>query len=196
MWICEKCGAIKGDQYEKCLVCSLAGDAPPNAPGATKPYKSPPIVDPDLPEPHVGMPRRFSIGTLMIITFFFALVFGFLKMCGVPPVVFIVVVAFILIVTACQALLYGGKNPRKASYVAGFVMYGLAVPIVATLQGEFRGADIADVIRGMLCTFFSAFFVGGPLGYAVGCLVAGIFLVRKEPDEAEPPPERLAEKGP
>ena len=36
-------------------------------------------------------------------------------------------------------------------------------------------------------------FVGGPLGYAVGCIVAAIFLVRKEPDDAEPAPEKSAE---
>ena len=36
-------------------------------------------------------------------------------------------------------------------------------------------------------------FVGGPLGYAAGCLVAAIFLVRKEPGDAEPPPEESAE---
>ena len=129
MWVCEKCGAIKANQYDKCMVCSLAGDDQPLSPRPPPReirYKTPPFFD-DSPSPQVGMPRRYSIGTLMILTVFFALIFGILKMCGVSPIVFIAVTVFIVGVAACQALLYGGKNPRKASFVGGAVMFVSAV---------------------------------------------------------------------
>jgi hypothetical protein len=193
MWVCEKCGAMKGNEYDKCLVCSLSSDVPDflrRSPDAASPHKFLPIIDYDAPSPQVGMPRRFGIATLMITTVFFAFLFGILKMCGVPPIGFIAVIVFVLGVASCQALLYGGKNPRKASFVAGVVMYCLVALVMAAIEGFFQGATLADVIGGTICYVTGAAFVGGPLGYAAGCLIAAIFLVRKEPGEVEPPPEQ------
>ena len=191
MWVCEKCGAIKAERYDKCLVCSLSGDvvgSRPRSSDAANGYKFPPIIEGDLPAPQVGLPRRYSIGTLMILTVFFALLFGILKMCGVSPIVFIAVTIFVVVVAACQALLYGGKNPRRASFVAGVAMYAAAAIITAVVQGVHRG-NLANAIAELPCYLFGAVIAGGPLGYIAGCLVAAIFLVRKEPDETEPPEE-------
>jgi hypothetical protein len=188
MWVCEQCGAIKPNQYEKCRICSLSSNAaelPRKLPDAADSYTFlPDIVDPPS-KPQVGMPRRFSIGTLMILTVFFALLFGVLTMCSVSPTVFIAITLFVLGITACQALLYGGKNPRKASFVGGAVMYGLAVLGMAVVQG-IRQGNVMFAIEGILCNLIGAVLVGGGLGYAVGCLVAGVFLVRREPSETEP----------
>jgi hypothetical protein len=40
------------------------------------------------------------------------------------------------------------------------------------------------VVFTVLAVILSA-LLGGPLGYAAGCVAAAIFLVRKEPDDAE-----------
>jgi len=154
----------------------------------------PPFFD-DFPSPQVGMPRRFSIGTIMILTTLFALLFGVLEMLRVPPMGFAAVSVFVAGVAACQALLYGGKNPRKASYVGGAAMYGLAVVVTALVTG-YRQHSAVPAIGMMICGSVGALVVGGPLGYVAGCLVAGVFLVRKEPDDAEPTPEESVEHGP
>ena len=141
MWVCEKCGAIKADQYEKCLVCSLSSDVADSRQrlqDAAAPNAFLPIIEGDVPSPQVGMPRRFGIGTLMTITVFFALLFGILKMLCVTPIVFIAIVAFIVVVAVCQALLYGGKNPRRASFIAGVVMYWVATLATVAIGGFFH----------------------------------------------------------
>jgi hypothetical protein len=198
MWVCEKCGAIKGGQYDKCMVCSLAGEIPEpprRLPGPPVPYRFLPIIEDNVPLPQVGMPRRFSIGTLMILTVFFALLFGILKMCSVPPVVFIAITLFIAGVAVCQAVLYGGKNPRKASFVGGIAMYGLLTLVAALVEG-YRHGDMLRAIELSPCSTIGVVIAGGSLGYIAGCLIAGVFLLRKEPDDTEPAAEEPAEHGP
>ena len=98
--------------------------------------------------PQVGMPRRFSIGTAMILTAVFALLFGLLKTLDVPPVVFFVVSAFVAAIAVCQAVLFKGKNPRKASIVVGFVMGVLVV----TVSGVFAAVLAGALGAAAICT--------------------------------------------
>jgi hypothetical protein len=189
MWVCDKCGAIKLDAGEKCRVCSLGGNTSASAKASRDaiPIVEMPPYPEETPGPQAGMPRRFGIGTIMVITTFFALVFGLLKVLQVPPLVFVLVSGFILTVAACQALLFGGKNPRKASFIAGMAMYALAAAFTA-----FAGTGVRFPIEELLCGAFGAVVVGGPLGYAAGCLIAAIFLVRKEPNDGEATDEKNA----
>jgi hypothetical protein len=193
MWVCDKCGAIKLDASERCRVCSLSSDIDisANARRAAIPIvEMPPYLE-ETPGPQAGMPRRFSIGTMMIITAFFALVCGVLKALHAPPLVFVLISGFMLTVAACQALLFGGRNPRKASFIAGMAMYALAA-VATALIDAFQRSNLFFPIEELLCGAFGAVVVGGPLGYAAGCLIAAIFLVRKEPDDGEPAGEKNA----
>lgn len=192
MWVCEKCGTMKIYQYDRCIVCSLSGEEAQDSRRAEIPHHFLPTVEYDVPSPQVGMPRRFSIGTMMIITFFFALLFGVLKMLGVPPMAFVAITLFVAGVAACQAILYGGKNPRKASIVGGIVIFGVLFLLAALVAG-YREGNVFRYITLSPCTIFSVVFAGGLLGYAAGGLVAAIFLVRKEPDND--PPEEQAERS-
>jgi hypothetical protein len=141
----------------------------------------------------VGVTRRFSVGTFMIMMAFFGVLFAILKMLNVHPIIFADVAIFFAGIGAAQAIMFKGQDPRKASWIAGFVLgpiVGIGTILFANLFASYL--DISsynnrleqwtkvDIIG---CgTVFILF--GGPFGYLAGCLVAGIFLVReRETDE-------------
>ena len=124
----------------------------------------------------VGVPRRFGVGSLLVVTAAFAILLGAMKSLQVDPIVMGLVAAFIAVVGAGQAVLFGGKAPRKASMVAG-MLFPLVVGFLVFVY--------AVVARGRLSGFeFGEFFVnivllcvlGMPLGYVAGGLAAGVFL--------------------
>jgi hypothetical protein len=169
----------------------------------TEPSRSPrqlPMIMATLAEPSyppaslplpVGVPRRFSIGTMMILVTAFGVLFGAMKTIGVPPLVFGAIALFIGGVAACQAILFKGKMPRLASFVGGIAMFFL-IGVTITVMECFtpHGFDNVFALLGAVIGIgFGAILLGGPLGYVVGCFVASIFLVRKEPEDAEPAAE-------
>ena len=124
---------------------------------------------------------------MMILVTAFAVLFGVLKTLGAPPEAFVVITIFVFGIAASQSLLFKGKKPRLASFVGGMVMFGLfdvvSVPGLFFFHSRFFGpAMIASILVKMA---IQVVVIGGPLGYIVGCFVASIFLVRKEPDDAE-----------
>ena len=160
---------------------------------ATTPWKAP--FGLETSRPAVSVPRRFSVGTMMILVTAFAMLLGILKSCGVHPAVFGTVAAFIAGVGACQVLLFQGRDPRRASFYGGMITFGVLAVIVAAIT-SFLSNNL-EVFIGML--FWGAVLagiLGGPLGYAAGCLVAAIFLVRKEPGNDESTAEETVEPGP
>ena len=138
----------------------------------------------------VGVPRRFSIGTMMILVTAFALLLGVLKSLGAPPPVFAIVSIFVVGIAASQSLLFKGKRPRLASIVGGMIiiclfnLFDLAVRLI--FHSQFFGP--AAAVSFLVKTLMLSVVIGGVLGYLVGWFVASIFLVRKEPDDAEPMP--------
>ena len=213
MRLCSKCGAKAADSHDTCDICGAAVDGvqsagcPPEVPiMATlvelpfRPKPLPTLVEsPFRPKPlpaPVGVPRRFSIGTMMILVTVFALLFGVLKTCGVHPIAFAAISIFIGGVAACQALLFQGKMPRLASFIGGIIMLGL-IDVVGLLVVGFLSRDSLSplntvIVLGPMAVQTVA--IGGPLGYLAGCLIAAIFLVRIEPDDAEPTPKESAER--
>ena len=196
MRLCPKCGAEAADSCDTCHVCGTAvagvesAGCLPELPIMATLVESPLRPKP-LPAP-VGVPRRFSIGTMMILTTAFAVLFGVLKTFGVPPIAFAAISIFIGGVGACQSLLFKGKRPRLASFVGGIIMFGL-LAVVGLLVACFVDRPLLSLFYIMILmgvTTVLTAVIGGPLGYIVGCLVAAIFLVRKEPDDAEPTPEK------
>jgi hypothetical protein len=141
-------------------------------------------------QPAVSVPRQFSVGTMMILVTAFAVLLGILRSFGVPPEVFATVAAFIAGVGACQVLLFKGQDPRRASFYGGIITMGV-LAIVTALVAWFATQSVEYVIASVFWGAVLAVILGGPLGYAAGCLVAAIFLVRKEPSDAE----SMAEDG-
>jgi hypothetical protein len=127
--------------------------------------------------PAAGMPRKFSIGTLLAFTLGFAVLHSILKWFRVPTAGVLIVVGFFVAVAAGQALLFGGKQPRKASITVG-ALYGILWYLAEVWLYPF---DFHP------CLLIGSAIPGAGAGYLVGGLVAGLFLRRaKEPQE--PPP--------
>ncbi len=147
-------------------------------------------LSPDT-RPQVGIPRRFGVGTMLILVAVFAVIFSVLKTLNVPPEGFAAVSVFFAGVGLCQMLLFKGRNPRAASVVGGIVMFGLISEIGQLLGlvnfGPGNHLPAAPVRLGLTSVLY-----GAPLGYLAGCVLAAVFLVRKEPDDRLPPSTETA----
>jgi hypothetical protein len=203
MWQCSRCHAEVADSRERCWVCGdSAGNArsggrslpPIMAELVERPARWPP------PGPQVGLPRQFGIGTLMILTAAFAVMFSLMKMLDTLPEVFVCVSLFVAGVAACQVLMYQGKNPRKASFVGGYIVGGV-VSFVFALGWAIYWHAVGLFFSALISGFFLTALLGGPCGYLAGCVVAGIFLAWKDrglapteevgPGGVEPPTKGL-----
>lgn len=219
MWLCPKCGTEVEDSLDLCWICGTSPDGTeyphiPQAWRASEPLREPPALievvraikeglgKRTLP-PGAGVPRRFSLGRLMLITAFFAVLFGLLSWLDAPPVVFVVVGVFVTVVGLAQAILYSGKKPRKASVVAGSAV-GVVVSMIWCVFLVFAVGG-RPRIGGFLCWFplWIAFCagVGAVLGYVAGCLIASVFLGKRvdlpeADDRRSETPDPLAPEDP
>jgi hypothetical protein len=125
---------------------------------------------PRQPAPHeAGVPRRFGVGILLVITSMYTVLFAVLRALGVPPIEFILVALFFTAVGLGQMLLYQGKRPRRASVMAGAGCgVGLCVLGAALGHDHLRFAPF-DPIGGAIA--------GAVYGYPAGVLIAGVFLL-------------------
>jgi hypothetical protein len=132
----------------------------------------------------VGLPRWFSVGTLMILMCFFAVLFAIMKILDVHWIIFTGVSLFFGGVGASQSVFFKGHYPRKASWISGLFLgpvIGILMIIIGTLLIPPAGLQqqrVADFASGLI-------FLGGPFGYVAGCLIAGIFLVREREGDEE-----------
>jgi hypothetical protein len=194
--LCSKCGAELADSRAVCGVCgaALVGvESPRRTPGL--PVEAAVWGAPfglKSPRPAVGVPRRFGVGTMMILMTAFIVLFGILKTAGVDPIIFAAVSLFIGGVAVCQVLLFKGGDPRKASFFGGLITAGV-LAVVAALVTAFVYRNLQLTVEAVFYGGLLAVLFGGPLGYAAGCLVAAIFLVRKEPGDAGASGEEAAE---
>ena len=118
----------------------------------------------------VGVPRRFGIGILMILTAAFAVLCGVLQSLDAQPPEFTIIGILFFGVAAGQVLLFQGTNPRLASVIVGGILFPLETVVYYAIMGARNPVD-AYVVVGL-----SVF--GGPLfGYLAGGLTAGLFLV-------------------
>ena len=192
MWQCPKCGLEVEDSLKWCSICGTQRDTaaqaeiplawvvaervpePSRAIQTVRVGKDPGV---ERVRPAAGVPRRFGLGKLMLITAFFAVLFAVLRCLDAHPIVFVVVAGFVTVVGLSQAILFSGKRPRRASVVTGSVLCAL-MPVVGFLvfvpnPGRHLGLDVVLILA--VQTALSA-VAGGIFGYVVGCLVAAIFL--------------------
>lgn len=124
----------------------------------------------------VGVPRRFGVGSLLVVTAAFAILLGAMKSLQVDPIVMGLVAAFIAVVGAGQAVLFGGKVRRTASMIAGMLfplVVGFPVFVYAVVaRGRLSGYEFGIAFVSILpwCV------LGVPAGYVAGVLAAGVFL--------------------
>ena len=202
MWRCPKCDAEVSDSLGACWVCGGTADGV-EAAGLPPPAVAPPEVAVDAiivediasrrhPSPQVGMPRRFGIGTMMILTAMYAVLFSLLTTLGAPHVVFAAIAIYVTGVGLCQVLLYKGKNPRRASIVGGAVLCFAMTLVGISVAAFYHSRSMPPMpLFQMICIFLgtaigsgtTGLLFGGLLGYLVGCLIAAVFLVKKEPQD-------------
>lgn len=161
--------------------------------------ESPPILAEIKDEPGapaVGVPRRFSLATLMLTMVTYAMLLAGLRAGDIPTDW---IVAVLILFTAAgigQPILYGGKSPRGASALVGQVLFPVEV-LALILYRDWVGGNRYHNDESVLLMFL-ALLGGGPLGYAAGCLAASMFFLndwyekfkrrRAAPDGPEPDP--------
>lgn len=127
--------------------------------------------------PHVreaGVPRRFGMGTLLLITAMYAVLFAVLRALGLPPSAFLFVALFFTAVGLGQMLLFKGEHPRRASIVVGMAFH-LANGL---LRFGYEAVRFGTHALPDPCSAFVTVIVGGGIaGYLCGLLIAAIFLL-------------------
>ncbi|HEV3344647.1 MAG TPA: hypothetical protein VG125_30000 [Pirellulales bacterium] len=119
-----------------------------------------------------GVPTRFGIGTLLVVTAAYSALLALLGAVGWNKAAIVWLVVFISIVGVAQMLLFGSRRPREASILAGALGLPSLIWLVSVVhrQGGFAGDDFA-------CLLVSAVVFGAPAGYLAGGVVAGVFLI-------------------
>jgi len=152
------------------------------------------------PVPEVaGVPRRFSVGVLMILVTLFAVLCAFLSAVlrslhispGAGQGVFLTLLVLFMGVAAGQVLLFQGRQARAASVWVGAILFPLELLILAIYEASVSGFGIRDFLFSWVSALVCAIPGGALLGYMAGTLTAGIFLVvkaRTKLDEAEVTP--------
>jgi len=132
--------------------------------------------------PAVGVPRRFGVGILLLMTTMFAALFSLMRLLGAGAEVFIMVAVLFAGVGLGQMLLYGGKYPRAASIWVGGCLFPVEVIGLMIHLGSFH----AELVLLLMMSPF----LGAGFGYLAGGLTAGVFLLlKKYSQQAKPQPQ-------
>lgn len=133
-----------------------------------------------LDGPAAGVPRRFGMGTMVAFTLAFACMFGALKMLKAPIPLMVILAVYFGVLGLGQTVLYGAKNPRRASILVGI----LYCPVAFATWAVWRG-DVGPIL--VLVGVAAMIFVVGPLtGYGLGGLLAGLFLKSTREGASDP----------
>jgi hypothetical protein len=180
VWSCPKCESQNHDSLAMCWRCRTEPDGTEHPRFFSKILH---IFDFSRP---ASVTSRFSLGTLMILVTFFVVLCAILTSLNVHPILFICVLLFFIVIGISQALVFNSQGPRYSSIITG-IFLGPVVLIISTFiymlffyyLGDSNDFENYNVIS-LLCGVIVFVLFGGPAGYVAGCLIAGIFLVRKE----------------
>ena len=90
------------------------------SPGADLPWpRITRVVDGATVVREVGVPRQFGVGTLLLITAMYAVLFGSMRVCRCTAAYSFWTGLFFAAVGLGQMLLFKGKQPRRASLIVG-----------------------------------------------------------------------------
>jgi hypothetical protein len=124
-----------------------------------------------------GVPRRFGVGTLLLITTLYALLFALLRAFHASPVTFFLIALFFTAIGLGQMLLFHGQRPRRASILVGaFFPAALAIPVWLAriaLGTPYARFSMSRLLDGL----FWETLAGAICGYLAGMLIAAVFLL-------------------
>ncbi len=113
-----------------------------------------------------AVPRQFDLATLFVVSTafgFFCALLAYLNFSSINRLAFCIGIS---VIGTSQAVLYAGRAPRLSSIVSGEVV-SLAMAITL-------GSQDRDFGRGLV---FLALIFGPFVGYLVGAVVGGVFLI-------------------
>ncbi len=124
-----------------------------------------------------GVPHRFGVGTLLLITALFAVLFSLMSSLAAPAGVIVFLGIAFAVIGVGQSLLFKGTSPREASMLIGACLFPwLGVVIMILYAWSIRSLLYVDSIEfGVVITFGTVF--GCLCGYLIGVAIAGAFLV-------------------
>ena len=137
--------------------------------------------------PIVGVSRRFGVGHMLVATGLFAIVFGFLQYADASLATYALWAFFCTAIPLGQVFLYQGRDPRRASCLVGSRLlpalrlsswiYLLAKE---AMEGRWTTLDLSLAAEGTLFIALMTILsmaLGYGLGYMIGTISAGVFLV-------------------
>jgi hypothetical protein len=148
-----------------------------------------------------GVTRRFSLATLMLMMAATSLLLAATNLFTVPAYVSGAMILLCIATAVGQMFLFHGDDPRLASLIVGVVCCPLLAIFMlkAGAWSTFRHTETGEIIA----VAFTGLLFGAPLGYAAGCVVAGVLLLMdltesklvrwrkvREPDEDPWPPPK------
>ncbi len=133
------------------------------------------------PPPTFGMPRRFGIRGLLIVTTWAAMLMGGLRACRVDPSVYFFVITFVAGVFAAQVLLFQGRSPIEASAWCGAFLLPaetLAVNLYWNAHNVFAAPTepLAAAAAGCACLIPAGII----LGAVAGAIGGGLYFLSEE----------------
>jgi RimJ/RimL family protein N-acetyltransferase len=131
--------------------------------------------------PAYGIPRRFGIRGLLIVTTWAAVPLGFLRARGADPAVYFMVMPFLAGTLAAQVLLFQGRSPIKASAWAGAFL--LPVQILAiNLYNDplFVSAQPGETVLALVAGFACSVPAGIALGVVAGAVGGWLYYIGEE----------------
>lgn len=128
------------------------------------------------------VPKRFGMGPLMGMMVLYSLIFATLRWLDAYPAIYLFLGLLGVVIGFGQ--MQGESNPRFSSILTG----AIALPgcflafflFLGTMQG---GVGLWELLGGA-CVGFVLIFVGGIVGYIVGTVLAGVFLVGDQAEQA------------
>ncbi len=122
------------------------------------------------------VPRQFGLASLLAMFTTFGLLFGLLRAADAPAGVYWFLSALALAIGGSQMLF--NREPRMVSIVAGTIFLPLIVAL-SIFAGAALSKDrpVALIWPAIICTVVGSIPTGGFVGYCVGTLLAGVFLV-------------------
>jgi len=131
--------------------------------------------DESAPQKIVGVPRRYGVGTLLLITAMYAVLFSVLRCLQVPLGTFLLIVAFFTLVGLGQMFFFKGREPQAAAALVGIFFWPLAVlaNLGLTLFGRSPFPSWLDHPGLMLLWIV----LGGMAGSFAGAVILAVFTV-------------------
>jgi len=129
------------------------------------------------------VPRRFGVGTLLIIVVVYAGLFGLLRILDADPVLFGMAAVLLIGAGAGQVFLFRGTRPREASCLVGACLCPLMM--LAVFLGDHclglshlnPAHSIVETSPQLLSSLVYVAIAGAGLGWSAGSLTAGVFLL-------------------